>query len=109
MFFYYFCKILVIEYLSACALQISCYYQSIISFIPATSNLRSCYLSLAREVFPDDLQTHLAALGFASCLSREGGWWVGKLHGLRKSDLENMVPKPLPTTSEPMSLQAPAS
>ena len=53
MFFYYFCKILVIEYLSACALQISCYYQSIISFIPATSNLRSCYLSLAREVFPD--------------------------------------------------------
>ena len=53
MFFYYFCKILVIEYLSACALQISCYYQSIISFIPATSDLRSCYLSLAREVFPD--------------------------------------------------------
>ena len=55
MFFYYFCKILVIEYLSACALQISCYYQSIISFIPATSNLRSCYLSLAWEVFPDAL------------------------------------------------------
>ena len=55
MFFYYFCKILVIEYLSACALQISCYYQSIISFIPATSNLHSCYLSLAWEVFPDDL------------------------------------------------------
>ena len=47
MFFYYFCKILVIEYLSACALQISCYYQSIILFIPATSNLHSCYLSLA--------------------------------------------------------------
>ena len=52
MFFYYFCKILI-KYLSACALQISCYYQSIISFIPATSNLRSCYLLLAREVFPD--------------------------------------------------------